>query len=118
MSVPGRSTGVFSQSCGAPGGGPASAAGASSGSPARASTSEGSASPGTVTFRHETHRGKSLKCNSCHPKFFPMKSVPQDPNADWHERTRCGGCHDGKQSFGVEDDEACQRCHKEGKGGK
>ena len=79
---------------------------------------QGSASPGTVTFRHETHRGKSLKCNSCHPKFFPMKSVPQDPNADWHERTRCGGCHDGKQSFGVEDDEACQRCHKEGKGGK
>lgn len=79
---------------------------------------QGSASPGVVTFRHETHRGTSLKCNACHPKLFPMKAVPQDPNADWHEKARCGGCHDGKQSFGVEDDEACQRCHKEGKGGK
>jgi len=79
---------------------------------------QGSASPGVVTFRHETHRGKALKCNSCHPKLFPMKAVPQDPNADWHARTLCGACHDGKQSFGVEDDEACEKCHKEGGGGR
>lgn len=79
---------------------------------------QGGASPGTVTFRHETHRSGALKCNSCHPKFFTMKPLAQDPNADWHERGRCGGCHDGKQSFGVEDDASCARCHKEGKGGK
>lgn len=78
---------------------------------------QGSASPGVVTFRHETHRG-SMKCGACHPKYFPMKAVPQDPNADWHAKSLCGGCHDGKQSFGVEDDAACERCHKEGKGGK
>jgi c(7)-type cytochrome triheme protein len=78
----------------------------------------GSASPGVVTFRHETHRGDSMRCGSCHPKYFPMKAVPQDPNADWHETARCGGCHDGKQSFGVEDDAACEKCHKEGKAGK
>lgn len=78
----------------------------------------GSASPGRVTFRHETHRGKGLKCKSCHPALFGMKLLVQDPNADYHERNQCGGCHDGKQSFGVEDDDACARCHVEGKGGK
>lgn len=78
----------------------------------------GSASPGVVTFRHETHRSDAMRCGSCHPKLFPMKAVPQDPNADWHETARCGGCHDGKQSFGVEDDASCEKCHKEGKAGK
>lgn len=77
----------------------------------------GSASPGVVTFRHETHRGKTMTCKSCHSKLFSMKPYQQDANADYHERSLCGGCHDGKQSFGVEDDEACARCHKEG-GGK
>lgn len=78
----------------------------------------GSASPGTVTFRHESHRGKGQTCKSCHSKLFAMKPLVQDPNADYHERGRCGACHDGKQSFGVEDDDACGKCHVEGKGGK
>lgn len=78
----------------------------------------GGVSPGTVTFRHDTHRGDTMRCGACHPKLFPMKAVPQDPNADWHEASKCGGCHDGKRSFGVEDDGACGRCHKEGKAGK
>lgn len=77
-----------------------------------------SASPGVVTFRHETHKGSGLKCGSCHSKLFAMKPYVQDPNADYHERALCGGCHDGKQSFGVEDDARCERCHVEGKGGK
>lgn len=77
----------------------------------------GSASPGVVTFRHDTHRGKSLGCKSCHSKLFTMKPYTQDSNADYHESSLCGGCHDGKQSFGVEDDDACAKCHVEG-GGK
>jgi c(7)-type cytochrome triheme protein len=78
-----------------------------------------SASPGFVTFRHETHGGKAqLKCGACHSKLFAMKPLAQDPNADYHARTLCGACHDGKQSFGVEDDAACERCHKEGKAGQ
>jgi c(7)-type cytochrome triheme protein len=77
----------------------------------------GSQSPGQVTFRHETHGGK-LKCNSCHSKLFAMKPLAQNPNADYHERALCGACHDGKQSFGVEDDSKCERCHVEGKAGK
>lgn len=75
------------------------------------------ASPGAVTFRHETHGTKAkLACSACHSKLFAMKPLVQDPNADWHERARCGACHDGRQSFNVEDDAACERCHREGKG--
>jgi c(7)-type cytochrome triheme protein len=77
------------------------------------------ASPGFVTFRHETHGGKAkLGCSACHSKLFAMKPLSQDPNADWHARTLCGSCHDGKQSFGVEDDSKCERCHVEGKASK
>jgi c(7)-type cytochrome triheme protein len=77
-----------------------------------------SESPGQVTFRHETHGGRSLKCGACHAKFFAMKPLVRSPDADYHARTLCGGCHDGGQSFSVEDDGKCQRCHVEGKAGK
>ncbi len=77
-----------------------------------------SQSPGTVTFRHETHRGNGIACKVCHASTFAMKPYVQDPKADYHERRLCGGCHDGKQTFSVEDDAKCERCHVEGKGGK
>jgi len=76
------------------------------------------ASPGVVTFRHETHRGKSLACGACHSKLFAMKPPVKDANADYHARGRCGACHDGKQAFDVEDDDGCPRCHQEEKAGK
>jgi c(7)-type cytochrome triheme protein len=78
----------------------------------------GDASPGQVTFRHATHKNGGLRCTSCHPKLFAMKALVPNPNADMHAASACGGCHDGKQSFGVDDDNACARCHVEGKAGK
>ncbi len=75
-------------------------------------------SPGPVTFRHETHRAKSPACTACHSKLFAMKAPVKDPKADYHDAGRCGACHDGKQAFGVEDDDGCPRCHQEEKGGK
>jgi c(7)-type cytochrome triheme protein len=68
-------------------------------------------SPGPVRFRHETHRASG--CASCHPKPFAMKP-PKSAGLAMHESTGCGGCHDGKQSFGVEDVDACVKCHQEG----
>ena len=78
----------------------------------------GSDSPGQVTFKHATHLGKQLTCRSCHPKPFAMKGTAVLANGAMHEPSACGMCHDGKQSFSVEDDTKCDRCHVEGKGGK
>lgn len=78
--------------------------------------SQGEVSPGSVTFQHATHaRGA---CSQCHPKLFAMKTTPAGTNAkprgDLHEVTGCGACHDSKKSFGVEDEQACAKCHREG----
>jgi c(7)-type cytochrome triheme protein len=63
-----------------------------------------------VTFDHATHvKGE---CSVCHPRLFPMKSSAAKPRDGMHEETACGACHDGKKSFGVEDDKSCFRCHK------
>ena len=78
----------------------------------------GSDSPGLVTFRHAPHLGKSMTCRSCHPRPFQMKGTAALPNGAMHEPSACGMCHDGKQSFSVEDDAKCSRCHVDGKGGR
>jgi c(7)-type cytochrome triheme protein len=78
----------------------------------------GGDSPGLVTFRHATHLGRSMTCRSCHPKPFAMKGTAALPNGAMHEPSACGMCHDGKQSFSVEDDSKCVRCHAEGKAGQ
>jgi c(7)-type cytochrome triheme protein len=70
----------------------------------------GDASPGQVTFRHDTHMGGSRTCATCHPKPFPMAVKSRGAGA-MHESDACGACHDGKQSFAVENAEACARCH-------
>lgn len=72
--------------------------------------SEGS--PGTVTFRHSSHGGATAKCARCHPALFPMKASekPLDYAAMLEGRS-CGACHNGKEAFGVDDTERCERCH-------
>jgi c(7)-type cytochrome triheme protein len=78
--------------------------------------SRGGDSPGRVTFRHETHLRGASGCAACHPKPFRMASAPARPGGGMHERSACGACHDGAKAFGVEDSDACARCHIEGGG--
>lgn len=73
---------------------------------------QGEVSPGPVTFDHASHAKGG--CTQCHPRLFAMKASSPKPRGDMHEVTACGSCHDGKHSFGVEDDKSCTRCHKEG----
>jgi c(7)-type cytochrome triheme protein len=73
----------------------------------------GDASPGTVTFRHETHMGGTRTCTSCHPKPFAMTAARR-PAGGMHQADACGSCHDGKRSFAVESADACGRCHVDG----
>jgi c(7)-type cytochrome triheme protein len=73
----------------------------------------GDASPGRVTFHHETHAKGG--CAGCHPRPFAMKSAGAKPGGAMHEAGACGRCHDGAKAFGVEDAASCARCHVEGK---
>lgn len=73
----------------------------------------GEASPGSVTFKHETHAG-GAGCAACHPKLFAMKAAPPKPDGGMHEAAACGACHDGTTSFGAEDPDSCERCHSGG----
>ena len=75
----------------------------------------GRTSPGPVVFKHTTHTGPSMKCATCHSRLFEMKARPPREDEWMHGKGKCGGCHDGKDSFGVEDQKACGRCHAEGK---
>ncbi len=75
----------------------------------------GKDSPGRVTFRHETHT-KGMKCASCHPQLFARKASAPRPDGAMHEASACGACHDGHKSFSVENDDKCDKCHKEGGG--
>lgn len=74
----------------------------------------GKDSPGVVTFKHATHLGHDMTCKSCHPKPFAMRGTAPLPNGAMHEGASCGMCHNGKQSFGTEDDSKCEKCHVEG----
>jgi c(7)-type cytochrome triheme protein len=73
----------------------------------------GDGSPGKVTFRHQTHMRGASTCAACHPKLFKMAPAPPRPGGGMHEKSACGGCHDGSKAFGAEDSDACTRCHRE-----
>ncbi len=73
----------------------------------------GESSPGTVTFRHDTHSKGAGGCGTCHTRLFKMAPEPPRPNGGMHEPTACGACHNGTKAFNVEDSDACTRCHKE-----
>jgi c(7)-type cytochrome triheme protein len=73
----------------------------------------GDASPGAVTFRHETHTGATRTCATCHPKPFAMTAATRAAGG-MHQSDACGSCHDGKRSFAVENADACTRCHVSG----
>jgi c(7)-type cytochrome triheme protein len=75
-------------------------------------------SPGEVAFRHDTHLGKRISCKTCHPKPFAMASAGARPDGAMHEGSACGMCHDGRKSFGTEDDKSCAKCHNERKGAR
>src|SRR5262245_24254073 len=66
-----------------------------------------------VVFRHETHvEFAAWRCSACHPSPFHML---EPTHASSHEVMNaggsCGACHDGRKSFGVQDDKACGNCH-------
>ena len=67
-------------------------------------------SPGAVTFNHESHVDESApSCTTCHPKLFrilvPGGTIDNKPitHEAMGQGRHCGACHNGKQSFGLDD---------------
>lgn len=67
------------------------------------------ASPGIVVFRHASHGFGG--CTTCHPSTFVAKAGGTRVSSPSDVHGKCGVCHDGSTAFGVEDPDACQRCH-------
>jgi c(7)-type cytochrome triheme protein len=85
--------------------------------PAEFAFPPGDGSPGTVTFRHESHvdlARPGSACVACHPARFAIlekgraAGLPAIKHEAMEKGQACGACH-GKQAFGFE---ACDLCHK------
>lgn len=90
-------------------GSPALPAGAAAPGPKDATFRTSPDSPGPVVFRHATHRAGP--CARCHPGIFAMKigGTKVGSPADLHGK--CGTCHGGGKTFGIDDPDFCSRCH-------
>jgi c(7)-type cytochrome triheme protein len=81
----------------------------------------GEESPGVVEFSHAMHVDEEEPdCAICHRDAFPLvrRWGRPAPRMSWkgdqlHQETWCGGCHDGSEAFGVDDEEECESCHYE-----
>ncbi|HUK63405.1 MAG TPA: c(7)-type cytochrome triheme domain-containing protein [Dongiaceae bacterium] len=74
------------------------------------------ASPGKVTFSHDSHVDtKKPACTTCHPtQFSILKTTSARPASITHDGMDagryCGACHNGKAAFGLDQ---CALCHRE-----
>jgi c(7)-type cytochrome triheme protein len=81
----------------------------------------GEESPGVVEFSHSMHVDEDEPdCAVCHREAFPLvrRAGFLAPRMTWsgeqlHEEAWCGMCHDGDESFAVDDEEECESCHIE-----
>lgn len=74
---------------------------------------QGKGSLGVVTFSHEFHDKKELKCVACHDKIFKMKKFEAKVDmASLNAGKACGSCHNGKVAFATNAPKDCARCHK------
>jgi c(7)-type cytochrome triheme protein len=89
--------------------------------PAELNYPAGEESPGVVEFSHAMHVDEEEPdCAVCHRQAFPLvrRAGLVAPRMRWtgeqlHEADWCGMCHDGDESFGVDDEDECDSCHLE-----
>ncbi|HNW59436.1 MAG TPA: Ni/Fe-hydrogenase cytochrome b subunit [bacterium] len=83
--------------------------------PAPIAFTKAEASPGQVTFNHESHVDQAEpNCKGCHAGLFsvrppaaPAGQAAAAPTGVGH--TQCGTCHNGEKAFNYE--ESCDGCH-------
>jgi len=84
--------------------------------PAQIKFEKGEDSPGLVTFTHETHVDPDTpNCVNCHESMFKIKpekagTLGSVNMEKFYENEQCGTCHNGNDSFSVEE---CEICHLE-----
>lgn len=67
-----------------------------------------------VLFEHQSHLGRGLNCDSCHPELFEMKAGSAESHEDFvmtslYEGKYCGACHNGQTAFAAKT--RCTACH-------
>jgi c(7)-type cytochrome triheme protein len=85
--------------------------------PADFTMPQSDASPGAVTFSHQQHLAKGMKCSSCHMRGFKLERGASGPITleAKQEGKFCGACHDGKTTIGggvVFPIDECDKCHR------
>ncbi len=79
--------------------------------PADVVFSQGSDSPGPVTFRHASHVDPERpECGSCHAARFALLAPARAPLIAAHGAARCGACHNGRDATDIQED--CEKCHR------
>ncbi|MDH5324671.1 MAG: cytochrome C [Gammaproteobacteria bacterium] len=70
---------------------------------------------GKVTFKGDSHAGKGITCEKCHPVLFQMKKGTTQIKLTDHEAGTkfCFSCHNGKPAFAPKDN--CNKCHQAAK---
>jgi len=71
---------------------------------------------GRVVFDGTLHKNKGFKCHDCHARLFANMTPASPPTRmsmrDMYTGKLCGACHNGKDTFSVNDKANCTRCHK------
>ena len=71
---------------------------------------------GKVTFEGDDHADENYTCADCHPGIFAMKfGTAKMTMAAMNRGEYCGVCHNGIRTFGTDDPERCEECHKKPK---
>ena len=80
--------------------------------PPDAHYSRADGSPGPVVFSHTTHVAfADNRCTGCHPALFSiLRPTQRITHAEMNAGQKCGACHDGVKTSGVQDD--CTHCHQ------
>jgi c(7)-type cytochrome triheme protein len=69
-------------------------------------------SPGTVTFKHDTHvKMRAPDCTNCHPKMWSIRPGAKKPEIKHKQMKKgeyCGKCHESTKAFGLDE---CDKCH-------
>ncbi len=72
--------------------------------------------PGKVTFDGDDHSDENYTCADCHPGLFAEKfGAAKMTMAAMNRGEYCGACHNGVRSFGTNDPDRCEECHRKPK---
>jgi c(7)-type cytochrome triheme protein len=81
--------------------------------PEEVTLERGAQSPGEVLFRHASHiNAEAPDCRQCHSGQFSMLKASIQSGRE--QKARCAACHNGENTFDLNDKASCASCHGSG----